>query len=78
MHSPCSLEISRLPEDLNVKKYRRQNIKSGMYYLENPSSIYCHITHRRQKLYSSNRLFRKLEEVENEEEERKKGKKKKE
>ena len=45
MHSPCSLEISRLPEDLNVKKYRRQNIKSGMYYLENPSSIYTAILH---------------------------------
>lgn len=68
MHSPCSL---LLPEDMNFEKYRSQNIQSRKNYLLNPINIYCHITNRRQKLYSSKGLFRKLQEEDEEEKEEK-------
>jgi len=68
MHSSCSLGIILLPEDLNFEKFRSQSIQSRKYYLQNRSNIYCHITHHRQKLYSSRRLFRELQEEKEEEE----------
>jgi len=66
MHSSYSL---LLPEDMNFEKYRSQNIQSRTHYLQNPTNINCNITKPRQKLYLSKRLFRELQEEEEEDEE---------